>query len=130
MAQWQGKSRRKPSGGRLISSRNKRKYEIGSESIFTLVGKENRKIYRHCGGQRKAKLMGAEVANVYNPDTKKSIKSKIVTVKENLANPHFVQRNIITKGAILQTELGMVRVTSRPGQDGVINGVLVKKKEE
>jgi len=39
-----------------------------------------------------------------------------------------VRRNIITKGAILQTDLGKVRVTNRPGQEGVINGILVEKK--
>ena len=128
MAQWQGRSKRKPSGGRIRSARNKRKFEIGSEPTSTLVGKENRKLYREFGGGRKARLMGAAVANVYIPEEKKVIKSKIVTVKENAANPHFVQRNILTKGAILKTEIGLVKVTSRPGQDGVVNGILVGKE--
>jgi len=46
-----------------------------------------------------------------------------VTVRENPANPNYVQRNIITRGAILETDLGLVRIRSRPGQDGVLNGV-------
>ncbi|MDO5821049.1 MAG: 30S ribosomal protein S8e, partial [Methanobrevibacter sp.] len=33
--------------------------------------------------------------------------------------------NIITKGAIVETEIGNAKVTSRPGQDGIINGVLL-----
>jgi small subunit ribosomal protein S8e len=49
----------------------------------------------------------------------------VITVRENPANPNYVQRNIITKGAILETDLGLVRVRSRPGQDGVLNGVRV-----
>ena len=128
MALWQGKPRRRLTGGRIRSSRNKRKFEIGSEANQTLVGKEKRKSYRQFGGGKKVRIMSAEIANVYSPKTGKVAKSKIITVKENTANPHFVQRNIITKGAVLQTELGFVRVTSRPGQDGVINAVLVAKE--
>ncbi|MFH1511592.1 MAG: 30S ribosomal protein S8e, partial [Candidatus Woesearchaeota archaeon] len=33
--------------------------------------------------------------------------------------------NIITKGTIVDTDKGKVRITSRPGQDGTLNGVLV-----
>jgi small subunit ribosomal protein S8e len=129
LALWQGKSRRKPSGGRLISSRNKRKTEIGSDAAHTLIGKVNRKLYRKTGGGKKIRVMSEAEANVYNPETKKTAKSKILTVKANAANPHFVQRNIITKGALLQTELGLARVTSRPGQDGIVNAVLEQKQE-
>jgi ribosomal protein S8E len=53
--------------------------------------------------------------------------SKIVTVKKNAANPNYVQRNIINKGAMIQTEAGLAKVTSRPGQDGNVNAVLVKE---
>ena len=49
-----------------------------------------------------------------------------MTVVENTANTHFVRRNIITKGAVVDTSLGRVKVTSRPGQHGMINGVLVE----
>ena len=50
-----------------------------------------------------------------------------MTVRENASNPNYVQRNIITRGAILETDLGLVQVRSRPGQDGVINAVRVAK---
>jgi len=43
------------------------------------------------------------------------------------ANRHFVRRNIITKGAIVRTEAGDAKITSRPGQEGAINAVLIKK---
>jgi small subunit ribosomal protein S8e len=48
-------------------------------------------------------------------------------VLENSANRNYVQRNFLNKGAIVQTELGAARVTSRPGQDGVVNVVLLEK---
>ena len=49
----------------------------------------------------------------------------IETVELNGANRNYVRRNIITKGAIIQTTLGKAKVTNRPGQDGSINAVLV-----
>jgi small subunit ribosomal protein S8e len=38
MAIWQGKPKRKPSGGRIIAARKKRKFEIGREKQFTRLG--------------------------------------------------------------------------------------------
>ena len=36
MAIWQGRSLRKPSGGRIRFPRKKRKYELGREPVYTL----------------------------------------------------------------------------------------------
>ena len=44
---------------------------------------------------------------------------------DNPANVNYVRRNIVTKGAVIETSAGRARVTSRPGQDGQINAVLV-----
>jgi len=52
--------------------------------------------------------------------------AKIISVEENPADSHFVRRNIITKGALIQTDLGKAVVTSRPGQTGVINAKLIE----
>lgn len=76
----------------------------------------------------KLSLLGTDVANVVNPDTGVTKKSKILTVVENLADPHFVRRNVLTKGAIIETELGRARVTSRPGQSGTVDAVLLEVK--
>ena len=53
------------------------------------------------------------------------MKAKIEIVTANPANRHYVRRNIMTKGTIIKTDKGDARVTSRPGQDGVINAVLI-----
>ncbi|HJJ40868.1 MAG TPA: 30S ribosomal protein S8e, partial [Methanocorpusculum sp.] len=34
--------------------------------------------------------------------------------------------NLMTKGAVISTDLGKARIVSRPGQDGVINAVLIE----
>lgn len=127
MALWQGKSKRKTSGGRLRLARKKRKFEIGREKQFTHLGARKVKPYRTRGKNRKMRLLQIDVANVLDPATKKVRKVKILTVKTNPSNPHYVQRNIITRGATVQTELGEALITSRPGQDGVVNAVLIAK---
>ncbi|MCL5681056.1 MAG: 30S ribosomal protein S8e [Candidatus Thermoplasmatota archaeon] len=127
MAIYHGKGRVKISGGILRKNRHKMRYELGREPTNTVFGKEKRKIIKGIGGNSKQFLLSAEFVNVTIPDEKKTKKVKITNVKENIADPHFAQRNVITKGAILETELGLARVTSRPGQDGQINAILIKK---
>ena len=127
MALWQGRSKRKPTGGRLTLSRKKRRFEIGKEPVFTFVGNEKRQVSRVRGANVKVRLLKAQFANVVDPATNKTQKVKIIKVNESLSNPNYVQRNIITKGAVIQTELGLAKVTSRPGQDGAIHAILVKE---
>jgi small subunit ribosomal protein S8e len=71
--------------------------------------------------------MTADVAYVIDPKTNKTTKTEIISVVENPANIHYVRRNIITKGAIIETKLGKARIASRPGQSGTINAVLISK---
>jgi len=125
MAIWQGKSMKTPTGGRAKMSRGKRKSELGRAAAETKIGaKKNRKI-RTQGGNIKIRLATEDKINVVNPETNKVELVEIISVLENQANPNFVRRNIITKGALVETSTGKVRVTSRPGQDGVLNGVLI-----
>jgi len=126
LALWQGRSTRKKSGGRLKPFRKKRKFEAGREQTLTQIGERRAKRIRVRGGHHKTRLLAARNANVVDPNTKKSKKVKILSVLENSANPHFVRRNIITKGAIIETEIGKAKVTSRPGQDGNISAVLLE----
>jgi small subunit ribosomal protein S8e len=58
----------------------------------------------------------------------KTQKVKIIRVLENPANRDYERRGVITKGALIETELGRARVTSRPAQDAVINAFLIAKK--
>jgi len=125
MGIWQGRSRRKRTGGRLRAVRKKRRFEIGRELQTATVGTGTVKTYRVRGGNVKLRILTATTINVYDPASRKMQRARVVTVRENPANPNYVQRNIITRGAIVETELGLVRVRSRPGQDGVLNGVRV-----
>ena len=125
MALWQGKSRRKPTGGRRVPSAGKRKFEIGREKQFTRLGKQSLKQYRTCGGNVKVGMLAAEFANVVDKKTNTVKRVKIVNVKANPADPNYIQRNILNKGATIETEIGDAVVTSRPGQDGAVNAILL-----
>ncbi|MCL1905087.1 MAG: 30S ribosomal protein S8e [Methanomassiliicoccaceae archaeon] len=126
MALWQGKSRRKPTGGRLIFSKSKRRFEIGTEKQFTKIGTQSLKRYRTTGGNVKVRILSAEYANVVDKKTNKTAKVKILSVKTNPADPNYVQRNLLNKGAVIKTDLGDAVITSRPGQDGAVNAVLLE----
>lgn len=130
--QWHGRSQRKETGGRYRPARKKRKYELGRDYIPTVIGEDEFKKIRVRGGNYKIRVVAAKFVNVTNPKTGETKKVEIKDVLENPANPHYVRRDIITKGAIILTEIGKARVTSRPGQDGCINAVLLEEeiKEE
>ena len=125
MALWQGNSRRKPTGGRLVRAQKKRRYEIAREHIDTHVGEHAQKLVRTKGANQKIKLLRTDAINVTDKSGK-TTKPTLSNVTENPANIHYVRRNIITKGAIVETTAGKARVTSRPGQAGALNGVLVE----
>lgn len=126
MAIWQGESKRKPSGGRRMMAHKKRKFEIGREPVLTVLGETKRKYVRVRAAEVRVRMLKADTANVTNPKTGKTAPAKIQTVTGNPANINYVRRNIMTKGAIIQTSAGKARITSRPGQHGAINAVLVE----
>lgn len=125
MAISQTRSKRKTSGGRYRAWRKKRVYELGGLPSHTKLGKKSVQILKGVGDNKKRSLLSVDTANVYNPKEKKYEQLKIETILENPANRHFVRRNIMTMGTIIKTEKGKARITNRPGQEGVINAVLI-----
>lgn len=126
MSLWQGLSTRKPTGGRLILSRKKRRFEIAPEDAETKLAPTSQKLIRSRAGAQKVKLLATDKVSFTDPATGKSAMATIKTVTENPANIHYVRRNILTKGAVVDTDKGKVKITSRPGQAGALSGVLVK----
>jgi len=106
----------------------KRRFERGSFPTETLIGEPKRKIVRRRGGNLKVRVVMEKNVNVTNRSTGKTEKTEIVRVLRNPANIDYNRRGVITKGTIVETSLGSARVTSRPGQHGLINAVLVQKE--
>ncbi|TFG09087.1 30S ribosomal protein S8e [Candidatus Heimdallarchaeota archaeon] len=128
--QWLKRSRRKLSGGLIRRSSSKKKRDLGRYPAETQIGPRKLKHIRTRGGSIKHRVLQAENAIVLDQTTGISQKVKILNVLENKANREYARRRIITKGCVIDTELGKALVTSRPGQHGVINCVLIEKKEE
>ena len=127
MSYYQGNDLKKPTGGLKGRHRKKRKYELGRPPTETkLSDKDEYRTIRVRGGNVKVRVQYAAHANVTDPKTGKTQKVRILRVLEVPANRDFARRNIIVKGAIIETELGKARVTSRPGQDGTVNAVLIE----
>jgi small subunit ribosomal protein S8e len=125
---WHGdQHKRKNSGGKKILNRKKRRYEKGFFPAETALGKNKSKIMRKHGGNEKIRLLAVNEANISDASGKTS-KVEIVRVMENPANVDYDRRGVITKGTMIATSLGTARVTSRPGQDGIVNATLVAKK--
>lgn len=129
MTKWHLRSGRKTTGGKLQKGRKKRRSDRGFMFVETKIGKREVAKSRIQGGSMKLRLSSADQVNVADPDTGKIKRAKIVSVKENKANPHYVRRNILTKGALVETDAGTARITSRPGQQGMLNAVSVKEKK-
>lgn len=115
------------SGARKRATRDKRLCHKGGFFAKTKVSedeKEKRTPFRTRGAGSKVSADSVAWANVSDNGIVKKVRVKDVV--ESAANRHYAREDIITKGTVIETEAGKARVTSRPGQDGVVNAVLIK----
>lgn len=121
MANSQFRSKRKVSSGKYVALRKKRLSDLAGITALTQIGKQRIKVKRVKGGNTKKQLLSQE--EVYVNKDGKTQKLKILSVTSNPANVNYTRRNIITKGSIVKTEKGEVKITTRPGQSGSLFGV-------
>jgi small subunit ribosomal protein S8e len=117
---------RKLSGGRKVAMRGRRKFEIDRYPNEAIVGVSQIVSRRTRGNNVKAAFKTAEFANIIDKENRNVTRVKILRVTKNPANRDYERRGVISKGAIIETEGGSAVVVSRPGQEGVVNAVLVK----
>jgi len=126
MTIYQGSDLRKVSGGEKARYRGKRKYELGSPfTSTTLAPEERREVERTRGGNLKVRVEHRSLANVFDRNNRTAKKVRILEVLETPPNREYARREIIVKSAKIRTEAGIAQVISRPGQDGVVNAVLL-----
>jgi small subunit ribosomal protein S8e len=116
---------KKISGGKYIQRRKKKLREISGQKRVIKLGEDRRKVKHTTGGNRKIVLFGGKFVNIQEGN--KSRKLEIKNVLETPSNRFLARQNVITKGTILLTEAGKIKVTNRPTQQGVINGIIVEK---
>jgi small subunit ribosomal protein S8e len=110
-------------GAKKVKARDKRLAHVGGYFIQTKIGEREIKKVRGRGGNIKIKVKKDMFANVATKNGVK--KAKIIRlIKGN--NPDYTREGIITKGSIIETEIGKALVTSRPNQHGVINAKIIE----
>jgi len=127
LPQWHGGiSKKKNTGGKKKPYRSKRSFELGRRPAEPTVGEQILRRRRSLGGNSKVAVLKTDKINVTDPKTNTVQHVDIDEVLTNPANVDYNRRGVITKGAIVRTPLGDVKVTSRPGQSGVVNGILLE----
>lgn len=129
---YQGRSRRTKTGGRIRPHEKKRKYQLGRAPTETRLDDPSFRTVDSRGNTTKTRALATNVANV--ADGGDTVRTELLNVVRNDANPNYVRRNIITKGAIVEVDIDgdtrQARVTSRPGQSGRVDAVLLDESDE
>ncbi len=116
----------KTTGGRRHPLRIRRKYETDRYPNEAVTGAQVTVTRTVRGKNRKTAVKTIDFVNLATGDAKVK-KAKILKVLDNATNNDYKRRGIITKGAILETQEGKCRVVSKPGQNGIVNAVLIKE---
>ncbi len=115
---------RKFTGKKYVSNRKKKSYEGSGQRRLVFKGEEEQKKSRRVlGGNKRVFLTRARFVNLAKAGKKRL---EVLKVLKTPSNRFLARKNIITKGTIIETSLGEVRITNRPSREGNLNGVLVK----
>ena len=125
MTDQSGRRKRKRTGGRRVPSSDKQANQRGGEPTETTVGDRRLKTVDTRGNGQKVRALSTDIAQVAVGGETET--TEIEDVVENPANVNYVRRNIVTRGAVIETGVGRARVTSRPGQSGQVNAVLIEE---
>jgi small subunit ribosomal protein S8e len=98
---------------------------MGRTPTETVMGETKRKLLESKGMKTKSPALRVTMVNVTDPKKKETFRVEIQDVELNPASMDYQRRKVITRGTIIKTEKGRAKVTSRPGQDGILNATLI-----
>lgn len=132
MAQTKKKARRKSpgrkiSGGLYKREKKKPKHSLGHAARVVKLGETKQKKLKIRGGNEKIVLLKSDSINIIDKKTHKATKAKIINVTETPSNRFLARQNVLTKGAIIETDKGKVKITNRPSQEGNVQGILISE---
>jgi small subunit ribosomal protein S8e len=125
MGIWHGRSGRTETGSRIKKFKGKRKHQLGREPTETVMGETKRKELDSRSKVNKTPALTIKYANVTDPKKNETYRAEIEDVEKNPANMDYQRRKVITRGTIIKTSKGRAKVTSRPGQEGLVNAILI-----
>ncbi len=117
---------RKITGGRYHKFSKKKKHALRGDTRKVKLKETKQKVIRGIGGNKRKVLLSSDYINLMDSKTKKASKIKIKNVLETPSDRFLARQNIIVKSAIVETELGKAKITNRPSQEGMIQGVLIE----
>jgi len=118
------KQGRKASGGRYKKPKKRKLTGRQGQARVVKIGNKKTKLIE---GRGKTKKIVSFLGNIANIMVKgKAKKSTIKNVSETPSNVFLARQNILTKGAIIETELGKAKITNKPSQEGNIQAKLIE----
>jgi len=117
--------KKKITGGRRKAYRKKRRHESGGFATETRFDTSSRVTKKVHSSILKVKLLANKEVNVTDKTKNITKRAKILRVISNQVNADYDRRKIITKGTLIETSIGEATITSRPGQHGILNAVLM-----
>ena len=115
---------RKISGGKYHKQCKKQKHAMRGHVRIVKLGEKKTKIMRGMGGTLKTVSLSQNTINVMKNGKCKTVKIK--NVLETPSNRFLARQNVLVKSAIVDTELGKVKITNRPSQEGIVQGILLE----
>jgi small subunit ribosomal protein S8e len=98
---------------------------MGRTPTEPLMGETKRKKIDSKGKSKKSPAFRIQYVNVTDKNKGVTFRAEIQDVEMNPANMDYQRRKVITRGTIIKTTKGRAKVTSRPGQDGILNALLI-----
>jgi small subunit ribosomal protein S8e len=98
---------------------------MGRNPTETLMGEPKRVTIDSRRKSKKTPALRLTQVNVTDPEKNVTFRAELQDVEKNPANMDYQRRKVITRGTIIKTSKGRARVTSRPGQDGILNAILI-----
>ena len=98
---------------------------MGRTPTETLIGDTKRRTVDSRSKVKKTPALRIQYVNVTDPAKGVTVRAEIQDVEMNPANMDYQRRKVITRGTIIKTTKGRAKVTSRPGQDGILNAILL-----
>ena len=119
----------KITGGKYKRRRKKKSYELQTKPRLVVLGKEKKKKIKTRGGKLKVVLLSTNRVNIIDKESRKAKIVEIKNVVEVPSNKFLARRNVLVKGAIIETEAGRAKITNRPGQEGCVQAVFLKSSK-
>ena len=98
---------------------------MGRNPTETLMGEPKRVTIDSRRKGKKTPALRLTQINVTDPAKNVTFRAELQDVEENSANMDYQRRKVITRGTIVKTSKGRAKVTSRPGQEGILNAILL-----